>query len=256
MCLQSTESGAGWKTNCTKRAPSSWEQDTHALDGSLTFTQEQMNEKSPESFIAHQCISSFCEHLTGRRAENVQIRSYCVPPACCDLFVQDSKFLPTPRSHDLWHTHCEKPGIFFWRSLKSFQTRESLEGFSTMAAIFRASDLSSRNPSALLLYLIPLNHLSCRQGEQLRGETAQHEPGSSVKDSCVYTDRRKLAGWTGRTAPVSPHFISSSDARKSVSYKDLMFALWPQRLISPYLFVSHEFGVHVDDGLVKVILHP
>lgn len=134
--------------------------------------------------------------------------------------------------------------------------RESLEGFSTMDAIFQASNLSSRNPSALLLYLIPLNHLSCRQGEQLRGETAQHEPGSSVKDSCVYTDRRKLAGWTDRTAPVSPHFISSSDARKSVSYKDLMFALWPQRLISPYLFVSHEFGAHVDDGLVKVILQP
>lgn len=101
MCLQSMESGAGWKTDYTKRAvsvsPSSWEQDTHALDGSMNFTQEQMNEKSPESGIAHHCISSFCEHLIGRRAENVQIRSYCMPPACCDLFVQDSKFLPTPK---------------------------------------------------------------------------------------------------------------------------------------------------------------
>lgn len=42
----------------------------------MNFTQEQMNAKSPESINARHCISSFCEHLIGRRAENVQIRSY------------------------------------------------------------------------------------------------------------------------------------------------------------------------------------
>lgn len=35
--------------------------------------------------------------------------------------------------------------------------------FSTVAAILSASDFSSCNPPVLLLYLIPLNHPSCKQ---------------------------------------------------------------------------------------------
>lgn len=79
---------------------------------------------------------------------------------------------------------------------------------------------SPRNPPALLLYLIPLNHLSYTQASELRGTKLQHELGSSIKTAVV----RKLADRTSRTAPVSPHLISSSDARKSVSHED-MFVL-------------------------------
>lgn len=103
---------------------------------------------------------------------------------------------------------------------------------------------------ALLLRLAPLNHPSCRRA---KGYNSATWAVVQRQDSCRRT-QWKLKGWSCSTAPVSTRLISSSDARESVSYEDIMFALWPQCLISRHLFVSHESGTCVDDHLCVIVI--
>ena len=130
--------------------------------------------------------------------------------------------------------------------------------FPQWQRFFRSSSLSFfLNPPALLLYFTPLNHQSCegvRAGERCSGATWA---GTRRQDSCRYEEWAPAVRSRG-VAPVSPRFISPSDARESVAYEDIMFSGWARCMnpISQILFVSYESGPYAHDDLCRTRLPP
>lgn len=155
------------------------------------------------------------------------------------LFDEETKFLPAPREQLSSDTQSGTKELC--PSWRNYMIIRMFSWFCTMVVV--GSDWSVCDPSALLLYLIPLNHLSCRQPNEYKVQQC-----NISWDSESGQLQLRVKNWCGRMTPISPH-LNFFQCRRKVCH------LWRYNVCCMNRRICVRFH-GADLSFLMQILHP